>query len=176
MKDKSGTRLLICGHCEAKGVVRKSLLNFVALVAIAMPVSGGVGSAQRADTPPPSVGRWKTVDDATGKINSVVKIWEQDGKLYGQIEKLVDPDPNDPDPRCVRCSGDLKGQRLVGLRIIWDLRNDGDQWTGGQILDPGSGKTYRCSISVTDGGKKLRVRGFIGLSLLGRTQYWLRDE
>ena len=136
----------------------------------------GVGSAQRADTTPAPVGRWKTVDDVTGKINSVVKIWDQDGKLYGQIEKLVDPDPNDPDPRCVRCSGDLKGKRLVGLQIIWDLKNDGDQWTGGQILDPDSGKTYRCSISIKDGGKKLRVRGFIGLSALGRTQYWLRDE
>jgi len=86
------------------------------------------------------------------------------------------PDPNDPDPRCVRCSGDLKDRRLVGLRIVWGLTQDGGQWTGGEILDPDSGKIYRCSITMKDGGKKLRVRGFISLSMLGRTEYWLRDE
>jgi uncharacterized protein (DUF2147 family) len=116
------------------------------------------------------------VDDATGKIDSVVVLWEEDGKLYGRIERLVNSDPNDPDPRCVRCSGDLKDRSLVGLRIIWDLAKNGDQWSGGVIVDPKSGKIYRCSIAVIDRGKKLRVRGFIGFSLLGRTEYWLRDE
>jgi uncharacterized protein (DUF2147 family) len=116
------------------------------------------------------------VDDLTGKINSVVEIWEENGKLHGKIERLINPDPNDPDPRCVRCSGDLKDLRLVGLRIVWDLTKDGDQWTGGEILDPDSGKIYKCSIRMKDDGKKLRVRGFIGLSMLGRTEYWLRDE
>jgi uncharacterized protein (DUF2147 family) len=116
------------------------------------------------------------VDDLTGKINSVVTIWEEDGKLYGRIERLIDPDPKDPDPRCLRCSGDLKGQRLLGLRILWGLTQDGNQWTGGEILDPDNGKIYRCALTLKDGGKKLKVRGFIGFSLLGRTQYWLRDE
>jgi hypothetical protein len=64
------------------------------------------------------------VDDLTGKTNSVVDIWEENGKLYGKIERLINPDPNDPDPRCVRCSGDLKNRRLVGLRIVWDLTED----------------------------------------------------
>ena len=155
--------------------MREHFFNLVALVVIALVVCGKVWSAHPADITTP-VGRWKTVDAVTGKVNSVVKIWEQDGKLYGQIEKLIDPDPNDPDPRCVRCLGDLKDQRLVGLRIVWDLRKDGDQWTNGEILDPDSGKIYRCSIAMKDGGKKLKVRGFIGFSLLGRTEYWLRDE
>jgi uncharacterized protein (DUF2147 family) len=115
------------------------------------------------------------VDDVTGKTNSVVRIWEDNGKLYGRIEKLIG-DPNDPDRRCIRCSGDLKNKRLVGLRILWDLTQDGDRWTGGEILDPDTGRIYRCSITLNDGGKKLKVRGFIGLSLLGRTEYWLRDE
>lgn len=133
-----------------------------------------LGNAQRPRAYTP-VGRWKTVDDLTGKINSVVRIWEADGKLYGTIEKLIDGDPNDPDPRCVRCSGDLKDQRLVGLRILWDLTPDGNRWTGGEILDPDSGRIYRCSIALDDGGKKLRVRGFILFSMLGRTEHWLRD-
>ncbi|HJY81355.1 MAG TPA: DUF2147 domain-containing protein [Candidatus Binatia bacterium] len=122
------------------------------------------------------VGRWKTVDDATGKVKSVVVVWEQDRKLYGKIEKLVDPDPQDPDPRCTRCEGEMKDQPLIGLRILWDLKKDGDQWSGGKILDPDNGKAYRCFIVLEDGGKKLKVRGFIGLSLLGRTQHWLREQ
>jgi uncharacterized protein (DUF2147 family) len=122
------------------------------------------------------VGRWQTVDDVTGKVNSVVVVWEQDRKLYGKIEKLVDPEPHDLDPRCTRCDGEMKDRPLRGLRILWDLRKDRNQWSGGKILDPDNGKTYRCSIAVEDGGAKLRVRGFIGLSFLGRTQHWIREQ
>src|SRR5262249_26249380 len=134
------------------------------LFAVAVLAHGQARSPQSLDTFTP-VGRWKTVDDVTGKINSVVDIWEENGTLYGKIERLINPDPNDPDPRCIRCSGDLKGRHLVGLRIVWDLRKDGGQWTGGEIVDPNNGKIYRCSIAVKDGGKKLKVRGFIGFSL-----------
>jgi len=122
------------------------------------------------------LGRWKTLDDVTGKATSIVNIWEEDGKLYGRIEKLIDPDPKDPDPRCNRCEGELKGKPLIGLRILWDLRKDGDKWSGGRVLDPDNGKVYKSLIVVEDGGKRLKLRGFIGFSLLGRTQYWLRDE
>ncbi len=121
------------------------------------------------------VGRWKTMDDVTGKAKSVVVIWEENGKLFGRVQKIVDLDPHDPDPRCDDCTGEQKGKRVIGLRILWDLSKDGDGWSGGSILDPANGKTYKCQLSVEDGGKKLKVRGFIGVSLLGRTQYWLRE-
>jgi uncharacterized protein (DUF2147 family) len=121
------------------------------------------------------VGLWKTVDDATGKVKSVVSIWVENNKLYGRVQKLVDPDPKDPNPTCNDCTGDQKGKRVIGLRILWDLQKDGDGWSGGSILDPANGKTYKCLLSVEDGGRKLKVRGYIGLSLLGRTQYWLRE-
>ena len=153
----------------------KLVINSAVVVSIVAVAYCGPGSAQGANANTP-VGRWKTVDDVTGKINSVARIWEADGKLYGRIEKLIDGDSNDPDPRCIRCSGDLKDQRLVGLRILWDLTPDGNRWTGGEILDPDTGRIYRCSIALGDGGKKLKVHGFIGFSLLGRTEYWLRDE
>lgn len=151
------------------------LLNSIVLPAIITLGYGEVRNPQTAESVTP-VGLWKTVNDVTGRTDSVVRIWEDGGKLYGRIENLIDPDPNDPDPRCMRCSGALKGQRLVGLRILWGLSKNGEQWTGGEILDPDSGKTYRCSLTMSEGGKKLRVRGFIGFSLLGRTQYWIRDE
>jgi uncharacterized protein (DUF2147 family) len=121
------------------------------------------------------IGRWKTIDDVTGKAKSVVVIWEENGKLYGRVQTLVNPDPKDPNPRCDNCAGEQKGKPVVGLRILWDLQKDGHGWSGGTILDPANGKTYKCLLSVEDGGNKLKVRGFIGFSLLGRTQYWLRE-
>ncbi len=129
----------------------------------------------QSQTPKSPVGRWKTIDDITGKAKSVVLIWEQGGKLFGRIQKLVDPDPKDPNPTCDGCAGAQKGKPVVGLQILWDLQKNGDGWSGGTILDPATGKTYKCLLSVEDGGTKLKVRGFIGLSLLGRTQYWLRE-
>jgi uncharacterized protein (DUF2147 family) len=121
-------------------------------------------------------GRWKTIDDETGKTKSIVVIREEKGKLYGMIEKVLDSDQPGPNPLCVHCEGDLKNKPENGLQIMWELKRDGNQWSGGQILDPHNGKIYRCSISLEDGGKKLKVRGFIGIALLGRTEYWLRME
>ena len=88
----------------------------------------------------------------------------------------IDPYPKDPDPQCDRCEGELKGKPLIGLRILWDLRKDGDEWSGGRILDPDNGKVYKCYVALEDNGEKLKVRGFIGFSLIGRTEYWLRQE
>ena len=121
-------------------------------------------------------GKWKTIDDRTGKVRSVVAIWEEKGKLYGKIEKLIDPDPNLRNPQCIYCDGDLKDKPVIGLRILWDLRKNGDQWSGGRVLDPENGKSYRCIIAIQDSGKTLKVRGYIGFSLFGRTQYWLREQ
>ncbi len=125
---------------------------------------------------PTPAGRWKTVDDATGKPKSIVAIREEGGKLFGTIEKVLNPRPDNPNQVCQHCVGGLKDKPLVGLEIMSGLKKDGDQWSGGKILDPDNGKFYKCLIAVEEGGKKLKVRGFIGFSLLGRTQYWVREE
>jgi uncharacterized protein (DUF2147 family) len=133
--------------------VRMSLLSpfitltfLLALVAQAQEKAADSGSSATA-TP---VGRWQTVDDATGKIASVVVLWEDKRQTFhGRIDRLVNPDPNDTDSRCVRCSGDLKDRNRVGLRIIWGLTKNGNQWSGGVIVNPNGGKAYRCSITVT---------------------------
>jgi uncharacterized protein (DUF2147 family) len=140
-------------------------------------------SAQTVPAPNPAlaspVGRWKTVDDATGKVKSIVQIREENGKLYGTIEELFDPPV--PHPTCYLCTGDLKDRPLVGLRILWDFVPDGSnqnggEWSGGQVLDPETGKIYRASIALEDGGKKLRLHGYFLVTLLGRTEHWLRAE
>ncbi len=128
-----------------------------------------------AAAPPSPVGRWKTFDDTkNGALSGLVEITEEGGVLKGRILKSYDPAK--PDPRCDACEGERKGQPVIGMVFLWGLRPQGDEYQGGLILDPDNGKTYKAKLRVEEGGRKLRVRGFIGISLLGRTQVWLREE
>ena len=127
----------------------------------------------QASTP---VGLWKTIDDATGKERSYVRIVEVNGELQGKVEKLFDFPGDDPEHLCDKCKGDRKDQPVIGMTILWGLKDEGKVWKGGEILDPDNGKTYRCKMTVSDNGQELDVRGYIGISLIGRTQTWLRLE
>jgi len=136
-------------------------------------------AAEEPLAPASPVGRWRTIDDATRKPKSIVAIWEEGGKLYGKVEQVLDPKPDDPDPKCTKCQGELKDQPILGMRILWDFRPDQSQrnkWSGGRILDPDNGKTYRCTLNLAEDGKRLLVRGYIGIPVLGRTQTWIREE
>jgi len=117
-----------------------------------------------------AVGTWKTIDDNDGKVKSYVEIYEKDGKLHGKVSKLISTKMT----VCADCKGVKKGQPIEGMEIIWNLKKDSEtQWEGGYILDPASGKEYKCKIELAD-SETLNVRGFIGFSLLGRTQTWYR--
>ncbi|MBL8034136.1 MAG: DUF2147 domain-containing protein [Leptospiraceae bacterium] len=118
-------------------------------------------------------GTWVTIDDETGLAKSHVNIWVHNGVAYGKVTKLLNRKPGeDPDPVCNECKGESHGKKVVGLTILWGLKADGDEWTGGHIMDPKNGKVYKCKIKLQDGGKTLKVRGFIGFSLIGRNQIW----
>jgi len=146
------------------------LTSLLALVAVAV-----APLASRAEPLDPSpVGRWQTIDDETHRPKSVVRLWQKDGVLYGNIEEIF-PEPGKPkDPVCDQCEGALKDKPIVGMMFLWGLRRDGNEWSGGRIVDPENGKIYRCNVQVVSGGMRLKVRGYIGVSLLGRTQYWER--
>ena len=116
-------------------------------------------------------GKWKTIDDETGKAKSIVEIFKKnDGKYYGKIQQLMQKPTND---NCVKCKDDRKNKPLIGLEIIRGLEKDGDEFTGGTITDPKNGKTYKCTI--TRDGNKLNVRGYIVFSVIGRTQVWQKN-
>lgn len=133
-------------------------------------------TAAAADPASPA-GLWKTVDDKTKLPRSLVRISEVNGVYEGRIEQLLNRQADDdPQGMCRACPGDRKDKPLVGMTILSGLKKDGDIYTGGEILDPKNGKSYRCKMEVIEGGKKLNVRGFIGVSLIGRTQTWLREE
>ncbi len=142
------------------------------LLALLLAVPLAVASfASVAQTP---VGKWTTIDDKTGKPKSVVEIYQAaDGSLAGKVNEILQSERG-PNPVCDKCSGDRKDKPVKGMVILWGLKQDGDTWEDGQILDPASGKLYSARIRLTDGGGKLEVRGFMGFSLLGRTQVWMR--
>lgn len=120
-------------------------------------------------------GTWMTIDDETGQAKSYVHIWVHNGVAYGKINKLLNRKPGeDPDPVCTECKGESHGKKVVGLTILWGLKQDGDEWAGGHIMDPKNGKVYKCKIKAENGGQTLKVRGFIGISLIGRNQVWKR--
>jgi uncharacterized protein (DUF2147 family) len=122
------------------------------------------------------VGVWRTIDDKTGKEKSLVRITEVNGEFRGTIEKLFREPHEDQNPNCDKCSGEKKNKPVIGMLILTNLKHDGDMYTGGEILDPANGKTYKCKTWLEEKGKKLHVRGFIGMALLGRTQIWVREE
>ena len=119
-------------------------------------------------------GVWKTIDDATGEARSYVTITADNGTLSGTISKILDP--ANEDSICSACKGERKDQKIVGMTILWDMTQQGDKYDDGKIIDPESGKIYSANMKVLEGGKKLEVRGYIGFSLIGRSQIWERLE
>lgn len=122
------------------------------------------------------LGRWRTIDDETGAQSGLVEITQIGNELTGRIVKII-PRAGDPaDPVCKKCDGPEKNQRVLGMTILKGFKRDGDEWDGGTILDPRSGNVYSSELRLDDAGNKLFVRGYIGISLIGRTTIWQRDE
>ena len=141
------------------------------LITLALAAAAGTALAQASP-----VGLWKTIDDETKAEKSQVRITEVGGVLSGKVEKVADASKQDA--VCELCSDERKGQKVLGMTIIRGAKPDADKalWEGGDVLDPNNGKVYKLRLKPIDGGKKLEVRGFIGMALLGRTQTWLRIE
>ena len=138
------------------------------------PLLGTAPALAQSDSP---AGLWRTIDDKTGKDRSLVRVVDIAGVLEGRVEQIFNRQPDDdPNFRCRKCEGDRKDQPVIGMTILWGLKPDGKQWSGGEILDPKNGKIYRAKMKLVDGGRKLEVRGYIGISLLGRSQTWVRED
>lgn len=118
-------------------------------------------------------GVWITQDDETGQKKSEVLIYQENGKLYGKILKLLLPE--DEGKLCTECDGENKNKPIEGIVIVNDLILNDVTWEDGTILDPKSGKVYDCYLTLED-QNNLKVRGFLGFSILGRTQSWIRKE
>ncbi len=132
----------------------------LALVLFALPVAA---SDDEATSP---VGLWKTISDTTGKPAGLVEITLKDGLYSGRILQLLEKDPATV---CEECTDARKNQPLIGMTFLTGLKKSGDEFDGGEILDPNNGRIYRAKMKLVDGGSKLDVRAYLGFSLLGRT-------
>lgn len=117
-------------------------------------------------------GFWKTVDDRTGSEKSVIEIFEQDDMLHGRIVRLLSGATY---TTCEKCSGELKDKPLVGMTILFDLKENQSGRIDGKVLDPNNGKLYSCYLEM-ERPDVLKLRGYIGVTGLGRTQYWYRVD
>ena len=155
-------------RCAAGRINAYFRVGFSSLVFLAVVPSGACYS--EVSTSP--VGVWKTFDD--GKARGFVRIYEQDGKLFGRIEQSFTP--GDEHRTCAVCTDERKNQPIIGLLIIRNIKRDGNEYSGGDILDPESGSVYRCKMHLEQNGARLVLRGYIGFSLLGRSQTWERQS
>ena len=120
------------------------------------------------------IGKWKTIDDETGKAKSIVEITQaSNGTLQGRVIEILQSDRG-PNPTCDKCKGANKGKPVKGMTILWGLRPDGaGKWAGGTVLDPAKGKTYKSKLEIKDGGKKLGMSGCV--AFICREQTWIRN-
>ena len=140
---------------------------------VSLLLCAAAGTALAQATP---AGLWKTIDDETKAEKSLVRITDSGGVFTGKVEKILS---DKPDAKCMECTDERKGQPVQGMTILRDIKPDAGEkgsWVGGDILDPNNGKIYKVLLKLADGGKKLDVRGYIGMPMLGRTQTWLRVE
>jgi uncharacterized protein (DUF2147 family) len=122
-------------------------------------------------------GLWKSIDDDGKTEKSLVRIINTGGVYSGKVEKISDP--TKADDKCVKCDDERKDKPILGMTIIWEVRQDAEEpglFDGGQILDPVKGTSYKVRLKPIEGGKKLEVRGYIGSPMFGRTQTWVRVE
>ena len=144
-----------------------------AVLALALGLAAALAHAQAIP-----VGLWKTIDDETKKEKSLIRLTESGGVITGKLEKLLDP-ATQQDAVCAKCTDERKDKPLLGMTLVKGVKHheaDKGLWDGGEILDPNNGKVYKVRLAPKDDGKKLDVRGYIGMPILGRTQTWIRVE
>jgi uncharacterized protein (DUF2147 family) len=146
-------------------------VSFTVAAGAAM-IAGSCASA--ADLSP--IGLWRTFNVTTGREAGAVQISQVGDVLVGKIVRSI-PQPGDPiSPVCGGCDGPDKNQPVLGLTILRGLHRDGDMWDGGTVLDPRTGTVYSAEIRLDDGGRLLKLRGYLGISLFGQTVTWIRAE
>ncbi|MDP1574711.1 MAG: DUF2147 domain-containing protein [Coxiellaceae bacterium] len=119
-------------------------------------------------------GDWETIDGKTKKPSAVIRV-ARVGDIYeGKIVKIYTVTTEKSDDVCKECKGEQQDKPILGLTIISDMQCLADYCKGGMILDPRDGKLYHASMKLVENGQKLRVRGYVGIPLFGKTVIWNR--
>jgi len=141
-----------------------------ALALFALVFVAGAGAQQLSPKLQNAIGHWQVVNN-DGSHGGQVETYLENGKLFGKVTQ-VRPGRT-PKDLCDKCSGENKNQLILGMVIIRNFHPDGDDWVDGTVVDPENGREYKGKIWAV-GSDKLSMRGFIGISLLGRTESWVR--
>ena len=120
-------------------------------------------------------GLWRVIGDKSGVAEALVRISAHGGAYEGRIVKLFPRPGVDPAALCDLCPGARRNKPVEGLTILTGMRWNGRDYSGGEILDPDSGEVYRCSMQLSSDGRKLSLRGYVLMPLLGRTETWIRE-
>ena len=147
-------------------MLNKNKARLMALLAVPLMLISMVAVAQSP------VGRWKTIDDETGRVKSIVEITQAaNGTLSGRVAQVLQSERG-PNPVCAKCTGSRQNQPITGMTILWDLKPNGSEWSGGTILDPANGKTYKSKAKMLD-ANRIGVSGCI--AFICREQVWQRE-
>ncbi len=129
--------------------------------------------------PLPIEGNWRAIDDKTGFAKAIVKIERlKDGQVIGTIMRIIPRPDYIPKEVCQNCPKPFTNQKILGMTPLWGLTPEDQnayRYSGGFILDPLSGRIYRSKAKLSNDGRRLTMRGYVGVSVLGRTQTWIRE-
>ena len=151
----------------------KSLIALARLALAGMAASLAAGPATSADRSP--VGLWQAVSPETHRPSGWFAITEHDGVYTGTLVKMFLRPGQDPNVVCSACRGDRHAQPWLGLQIVRGMKAEGENsYEGGTILDPRDGNVYDAMMELSPDGQTLTVRGYLGIALLGRNEYWTR--
>jgi uncharacterized protein (DUF2147 family) len=151
-------------------MIRRNGLRAIAVALFTLATLAAAPAQQLAPALQGAIGHWQVIND-DGKPNGHVETYLVEGKLFGKVTQLRPG--RQPGDVCDKCPGDLKNKPLMGLVILRNFRPEGNDWVGGTVIDPENGKEYKGKLWMV-GADTLSMRGFIGFSLLGRTQNWKR--
>jgi len=118
-------------------------------------------------------GKWHSTNEETGEIDSVIEVYKKQEKAFAKIIDIKNSERKNA--VCDLCKDKNKNKPILGLNILTGLEQDGEEWSGGTILDPRNGKVYKCYIHLVH-KNKLKIRGYLGLAVFGKTAYWQRAE
>jgi uncharacterized protein (DUF2147 family) len=118
-------------------------------------------------------GKWNSTNEETGNIDSIIEVYEKDGKAFAKVIEIKGSTRKNA--VCEKCEDENKNKPILGLNILTGLQENEDEWSGGNILDPRNGRIYNCYIKLIK-PNKLKIRGYMGLALFGKTAYWERAE
>ena len=150
--------------------MRTRLQAFIVVTAVLL----GTAAFPVRAAEPSAVGLWEQVDESSGKAESWFKITERNGVYEGAIVKIFFKPGEDENWTCDRCEGAERNAPVLGLTLIKGMRRNGASYESGTIMDPRDGSVYRALMKLSPDGQKLEVRGYLGMSLFGRSQMWNR--